>query len=208
MSFGVDIYINRRRCQVPLSHASFCPLPPRYSTTTMRLAVIYILSSLLTALAAPTPLLASISTSNINPISLVRRDKGKWIPFNELQASHKIKVQEEKENKSLSRKISSGVEKKPFFTFAVVGSGLLALNTYLVAEAMRQKEDKVLLLKAKKGELPVLIPDPPAVPKKSTKKTGAQQDSQKSSFTTTAKTSNGGEGSERPQSGQAGSSTA
>lgn len=51
-------------------------------------------------------------------------------------------------------------------SFAIIASGLLGLNTWIVADTIRNREEKVMLLKKQKGELPVMLPDPPAKPKK------------------------------------------
>lgn len=103
-------------------------------------------------------------------VLIKRGNKAQWVPYKELhkspQEDFEVHVRGYHPKKSMSRRISSGVAKKPFFTFAVVGSGLLALNTYIVAEAIKKKEDKVMQLKIQKGELPVVIPDPPKPVKK------------------------------------------
>jgi hypothetical protein len=117
------------------------------------------------------PRASSIGSSfsdNSDAPFFTKRAKTKWVPYKDLhnapQQDFKVHVKGYGGKKSVSRRISSGIEKKPFFTFAVVGSSLLALNTYIVSEAMKAKEDKIMQLKAQKGELPVVIPDPPPNP--------------------------------------------
>lgn len=50
-------------------------------------------------------------------------------------------------------------------SFSIIASGLLAANTWIVADTIRRREEKVMLLKKQKGELPVNLPEPTAKPK-------------------------------------------